>query len=457
MLGLLITLFIAFKLRKSLISDAEGTDEWQKKLGTLMVICGVLVFLSLNDGLRAIVNIIGFALLMYLFYATYKEPVFQSQRTLFISFIPIGTIYFITQLVKTISESFYQNYNEYFEAAVGVGWVWLLATFIMYNRQRKALKTLQEQREKEAKENRLIAMRKAALELLVEERTSELREQNEKLIHALDELSAAQKQLIHSEKMASLGELTAGIAHEIQNPLNFVNNFAELNGELADELVTALSKNDYTEAQTLAQSIKDNEEKVVHHGKRADSIVKSMLQHSRGGSGVREKISINRLADECIRLSYHGMRAREKTFNASIETNFDETIHDITAVPEDVSRVLLNICTNAFYAVLQKGKAGEPGYKPTVWLTSTQQADTVTISIKDNGGGIPEDVLDKIFQPFFTTKPTGEGTGLGLSMSYDIITKGHGGNLIVDSEPGKGAEFKIILPKEFTITSSNNL
>jgi signal transduction histidine kinase len=457
MMGLLITLFLAFRLRKSLIAGADDTEGWQQKLTTLMAICGVLILVGIPEGLRAVVNIIGYVLMIGLFYVTYKEPVFQTQRNYLITLVPLGIFYFITNLVKIIAQPFYQDYKEYFTNAERVAWVWVLATFIMYNRQRKAMKSMQEIREKEMREYRLNAMRKAELEVLVNERTNELVGQNEKLKHALDELSAAQKQLIHSEKMASLGELTAGIAHEIQNPLNFVNNFAELNGELADELVAALDQKEYSEAQNLAHSIKENEMKVAHHGKRADSIVKSMLQHSRGGSGTHEKININRLADECIRLSYHGMRAREKTFNASIETNFDETIGDITAIPEDITRVLLNICTNAFYAVLQKAKIAGQGYNPTVWLTSTQQANTVTICIKDNGGGIPADVMDKIFQPFFTTKPTGEGTGLGLSMSYDIITKGHGGNLIVESEPGNGARFQVILPREFTITSTNNI
>ena len=457
MMGLLITIFLAFRLRKSLIIGEDDTERWQQKLGTLMAVCGVLILVGIPEGVRSVVNLIGFGLMIGLFYLTYREPVFQTQRNYLISLVPLGIIYFISRLVQVIANPFYLDYKEYFGSAEGVGWIWVLATFIMYNRQRKALKSIQELREKEARENRLNAIRKAQLELLVNERTTELLEQNVKLKDALDELSAAQKQLIHSEKMASLGELTAGIAHEIQNPLNFVNNFAELNGELAEELVTALGHQDYNEAKNLAQSIAENELKVVHHGKRADSIVKSMLQHSRGGSGNRAKININRLADECIRLSYHGMRAREKTFNASIETNFDEAIGDITAIPEDISRVLLNICTNAFYAVLQKAKTAVQGYNPTVWLTSTQQADTVTICIKDNGGGIPADVKDKIFQPFFTTKPTGEGTGLGLSMSYDIITKGHGGNLIVESEPDNGARFQVILPKEFTITSSNNI
>jgi two-component system, NtrC family, sensor kinase len=281
---------------------------------------------------------------------------------------------------------------------------------------------------------------------LVQERTSELKEQNEKLKETLDELHAAQVQLIHSEKMASLGELTAGIAHEIQNPLNFVNNFAELNEELVDELLDAIVKQDFQEAESLALAIRENEQKVAHHGKRADSIVKSMLQHSRGTGNARESIHLNALAEECIRLSYHGMRAKEKSFNAKMELILSDDVGMVEGVPGDISRVLLNICTNAFYAVLQRVRNGEKDYQPTIWLETGVENDNVWIKIRDNGGGIPAEVMDKIFQPFFTTKPTGEGTGLGLSMSFEIITKGHGGTINVESKEGEGATFIISLP-----------
>jgi two-component system, NtrC family, sensor kinase len=266
------------------------------------------------------------------------------------------------------------------------------------------------------------------------------------LKQALDELSAAQKQLIHSEKMASLGELTAGIAHEIQNPLNFVNNFSELNAELSSELLDALEANNLGEAKSLAVSIRENQDKVVHHGKRADSIVKSMLQHSRGGGNNKERIDLNALADECIRLSYHGMRAKEKSFNARMNISLNPDIGPVEVIPGDISRVLLNICTNAFYAVLQRVKKEDGSYHPEVWLETGKSDESFWVKIRDNGGGIPPSVKEKIFQPFFSTKPTGEGTGLGLSMSFDIITKGHGGTIQVDSEDGEGATFLITIP-----------
>ncbi len=259
-------------------------------------------------------------------------------------------------------------------------------------------------------------------------------------------MSLTQQQLIHSEKMASLGELTAGIAHEIQNPLNFINNFSELNAELVDELLTAIQTGDQAESIDLASSLKENALKVAHHGKRADSIVKSMLQHSRGSAGQKEPVLINQVVDECVRLSFHGMRAKEKSFNAKIETNFDDTIQSVPGVGAELSRVFLNISTNALYAVYQRSKTEESSYQPTLRVHTVSKENEVHIIFNDNGMGIPKEAIDKIFQPFFTTKPTGEGTGLGLSISYDIITNVHGGQLLVESALGEGTSFTIIIP-----------
>ncbi len=280
------------------------------------------------------------------------------------------------------------------------------------------------------------------LEVQVHERTLELQ-------NSLADLKLTQSQLIQSEKMASLGELTAGIAHEIQNPLNFVNNFSEVNSELVDELKNELATGNWQQAKEIADDIKANEEKINHHGKRADAIVKGMLQHSRSSSGVKEPIDINTLADEYLRLAYHGLRAKDKSFNASMKTHFDETIGNINIIPQDMGRVILNLITNAFYAAPLPPEGGfkDPDYvhSPTVWISTKKVGDKVMISVKDNGPGIPQKVLDKIFQPFFTTKPTGQGTGLGLSLSYDIV-KAHGGELKVETKEGEGAIFTIILP-----------
>ena len=262
---------------------------------------------------------------------------------------------------------------------------------------------------------------------------------------AYDELKSTQQQLIQSEKMASLGELTAGIAHEIQNPLNFVNNFSEVNKELADELKSELASGNIQFAKEIADNIKENSEKINHHGKRADGIVKGMLQHSRSSSGQKEPTDINALCDEYLRLAYHGLRAKDKSFNAKIESNFDDTIGKINIVPQDIGRVVLNLINNAFYVVDEKKKSHEPlvvRYEPTVTVSTKRNNGKVEISVKDNGNGIPQKVLDKIFQPFFTTKPTGQGTGLGLSLSYDIV-KAHGGELKVETKEGEGSEFLI--------------
>jgi len=276
----------------------------------------------------------------------------------------------------------------------------------------------------------------------------------EDLQKSLSDLKATQSQLIQSEKMASLGELTAGIAHEIQNPLNFVNNFSEVSNELVDEMKDEFKKGDLEEGFAIADDIKQNLEKINHHGKRADAIVKGMLQHSRTSSAEKEPTDLNRLADEYLRLAYHGLRAKDKSFNANLETDFDENIGKINIIPQDIGRVILNLITNAFYACQEKQKSSPDSYKPTVTITSKLVpllggagggSQSVKITVTDNGNGIPESVKDKIFQPFFTTKPTGSGTGLGLSLSYDIV-KSHGGEMRVESEEGVGTTFSITLP-----------
>jgi signal transduction histidine kinase len=259
-------------------------------------------------------------------------------------------------------------------------------------------------------------------------------------------LKSAQAQLIHSEKMASLGELTAGIAHEIKNPLNFVNNFSEVSRELLDEMKTELSNKNIDEVIELIEDLKQNLEKINQHGKRADSIVKGMLLHSRGTSGEKTLTDINDLLEQYVNLAYHGMRAQNKEFNISIEKDYDKTLEKINVIPQDLSRVFLNIINNACYAAYDKRKKNsDNNFSPTLSVSTKSLNGKVEIRISDNGNGIPKDILDKIFQPFFTTKPTGEGTGLGLSLSYDIVTKVHGGELKVETKEGEGTEMRIIL------------
>lgn len=273
-----------------------------------------------------------------------------------------------------------------------------------------------------------------------------LQQQKIELEKALGELRNTQAQLIQSEKMASLGELTAGIAHEIQNPLNFVNNFSEINHELLEELKQETAKGNIDQINSITNDLVENEKKINHHGKRADAIVKSMLQHSRSSSGQKELIDINTLAEEYLRLAYHGFRSRDNSFHAEIETRFDKSINKIKAVPQEIGRVLLNLLNNAFHTVAEKrNRMKQTGYEPEVFISTSSENGKVFIRISDNGMGIPSKITDKVFQPFFTTKPSGEGTGLGLSLAYDIV-KAHGGNIHLTSEEGQGTSFTIELP-----------
>ncbi|MEP7228863.1 MAG: two-component regulator propeller domain-containing protein [Ginsengibacter sp.] len=279
---------------------------------------------------------------------------------------------------------------------------------------------------------------KKILEEQVSHRTEQLKQ-------SLENLKSTQAQLIQSEKMASLGELTAGIAHEIQNPLNFVNNFSEVNKELLAEMKDEMNKGNIEDANAIANDVIDNEEKINHHGKRADAIVKGMLQHSKTSSGKKELTNINALADEYLRLSYHGFRAKDKAFNATIKTDFDDTIGKLNIVPQDIGRLLLNLYNNAFYAVNEKAKQHPSGYEPKIAISTKKLNNAIELTVTDNGDGIPQNIVDKIFQPFFTTKPTGQGTGLGLSLSYDIV-KAHGGEIKVETKVGEGSELILQLP-----------
>jgi ligand-binding sensor domain-containing protein/signal transduction histidine kinase len=300
---------------------------------------------------------------------------------------------------------------------------------------------------------RRILQQKKTLEQKVVIATQQIRQEKENVEiqkqiaeDTLKQLKDTQTQLIQSEKMASLGELTAGIAHEIQNPLNFVNNFSEVSAELLEEMKQEIDKGNLDDVKDIAGDIQQNLEKINYHGKRAGDIVKGMLQHSRSSSGQKESVEINNLCDEYCRLAYHGLKAKDKTFNAGFETKFDESIGAIQVMPQEIGRVILNLINNALYAVNMRKKSGEQEYEPMVFIETKKYENEISITVADNGMGIPEHIKSKIFQPFFTTKPTGEGTGLGLSLSYDIITKGHGGRLTLESESGKGSKFMIYLP-----------
>ena len=445
-LDFIILILIARYLKKTL-QTAEKLPGWDK-------IFTVVIFFSIAFWVLALLVRktefamiwVGHAMLFYIFYILFTKKEFRSLKSYTLAIAPYIIVSFLSDIIKFCFHEFYNIWGNYIDTAVVFAVIWLVAMLLINKRQQKALLKEKLKTKEEEEQNKIMVKVKAELEVQVAERTAEITHQKESLEKTLDELKATQSQLIQSEKMASLGELTAGIAHEIQNPLNFVNNFSEVNTELIAEMQDAIEKGNIDEVKAIAKDISDNEEKINHHGKRADAIVKGMLQHSRSSSGQKEPTDINVLADEYLRLAYHGLRAKDKSFNATMKTDFDETIGSINIISQDIGRVILNLITNAFYAVNEKKKEKIIGYDPTVSINTKKKNGKVEITVKDNGNGIPQHVLDKIFQPFFTTKPTGEGTGLGLSMSYDIVSKGHSGKLRVETKLGEGAEFIVELP-----------
>ncbi|SKB83729.1 sensor histidine kinase [Dyadobacter psychrophilus] len=391
--------------------------------------------------------------MILIIYILYTKEDFSPIRSVTQSVIPFVAISIISDILEAAAPKFYAEYDDWFNIATSFAFV---LCFVIWFYAQKQRKILLKEREDRLREEMASKAQKESLEYLVAERTMELTAQKEELQKAIEDLKSTQNQLIQSEKMASLGELTAGIAHEIQNPLNFVNNFSEVSVELCQELEeevnkTSISDEDKDYIKGIIADLSQNQQKITHHGKRADSIVKGMLQHSRASSGEKEAVEINALADEYMRLAYHGLRAKDKEFNATLVTDFDPNIGKVMVMPQDLGRVFLNLFTNAFYAVAEKKRmlteAGKlDDYKPEVKISTKMFAGKLYIRVTDNGTGMPDQVKAKIFQPFFTTKPTGQGTGLGLSMSYDIITNAHNGMLDVETVPGEKTEFKITIP-----------
>jgi len=383
--------------------------------------------------------LIGSILLLGFIQFAEREPDFKALHSFFVGHYPLIATVLIAGLTLLVRPGFFDDYSKYFQFAIIAAFIWIFASWATNKKQQDEFK--------------LVTQQKLQLDKLVAERTAELTRQKNELQQTLDLLQTTQQQLIQSEKLASLGELTAGIAHEIQNPLNFVNNFSEVSMELVDEMEEELAKGDTEEAIAIAADIKQNLEKIIHHGKRADGIVKGMLQHSRASSNTKEPTDINKLADEYLRLAYHGLRAKDKSFNAGMVTHLDETLPLANLVPQDIGRVLLNLFTNAFYAVQEKQKIAGAGYKPTITLSTklikapgAKGGQSIEIEVQDNGTGIPDSLKEKIMQPFFTTKPTGQGTGLGLSLSHDIVVKGHGGTIHIDTKEGEFTKFTVTVP-----------
>ncbi len=446
----IITLVLAGRIKKSM--KAEGLlPKWGRPLQGITFLALGLLCLEIFFKVEMVTMWVWHIFLLAQVYFYRNEKDFVQSKAVAVSVIPYVVVAVITDLFKVFLTSVYERWDSYFNTANLLTVGWMVAIWFSANRQEKLAEKERVRRQQEEAINKVIAARKDELEGMVEERTAELTRQKEELQETLSELKSTQDQLIQQEKLASLGELTAGIAHEIQNPLNFVNNFSEVSIELLDELEAELEKGDKDEVIAIAGDIKQNLLKISQHGKRADGIVKGMLQHSRKSTGMKEPVNLNDLADEYLRLSYHGLRAKDKSFNATLNTAFDSALPAIPVIPQELGRVLLNMFNNAFYSVSDKKKLGISGYEPTVSVSTAfvdgdNGGKEVVIKIRDNGMGIPQRVLDKIYQPFFTTKPTGEGTGLGLSLSYDIVTKVHGGELNVDTREGEFAEFTISLP-----------
>ncbi len=450
---LIIIIIIVSYLRKQL-KTATTMPVWNNRLLWLLYIAIALIVVNFLARVSNVaVQWLAIIMLSLLMYIIYENEKFSIAKFFLTAVIPYLVASFITQVARLISMHFYTQWHNWFDTSKTFAIIWGIGTWIVTRKQQKELIKAREKAREEHENNKIITAMKAELELQVIERTAELTKQKEELESTLHELKSAQAQLVQSEKMASLGELTAGIAHEIQNPLNFVNNFSEVNDELISELVDEVEKGNKEEAKFLADNIKQNLEKINHHGKRADAIVKGMLQHSRKNTGQKEPTDINALCDEYLRLSYHGLRAKDKSFNANFKTDFDESIGKINIIPQDVGRALLNLFNNAFYAVNEKKKklsdikdlTASEQYHPTVSVQTKKINNAIEITVKDNGNGIPQNIIDKIFQPFFTTKPTGQGTGLGLSLAYDII-KAHGGEIKVETKEAEGSAFIIQLP-----------
>ena len=479
--SLLIAGFFFFLMQfiRNYLSTPLYTRKWDKFLIILSWILVVLLLINnvlpttLNYKIYDIINLSSLIILyayfpILLFTMLYYLRKNTLARTGIVAILPtmfwMGIVYSYMFIYDTLfQEHKITTYPKLYTCLVDLdavailvcfSWLVIVFSWILFKRYQDLQKSLvQASLDREIERNQLIEKQNEELEKKVALRTAELSEQQEEitaqrdqLSETVNELKTTQQQLIQSEKLASLGELTAGIAHEIQNPLNFVNNFSEVSMELAVEIKDELKLGNIDEVIDIVDNIEQNLEKIIHHGKRADAIVKNMLQHSRNNSAEKQLTDINALADEYLRLSYHGLRAKDKLFNSDMKTDFDASVPKVEMIGQDIGRVLLNLFNNAFYAVQQRKKAEGDSYKPEVKVSTRSNGKFVEVKVTDNGTGIPDNVKGKILQPFFTTKPTGEGTGLGLSLSYDIVVKGHGGTMDINSKEGEYTEFIINIP-----------
>ncbi|TVP50764.1 MAG: GHKL domain-containing protein [Mongoliibacter sp.] len=443
----IITIVLLYYLHRN-AKSANVSQQWKKYIKIAMLAAiALLVLGSANIISSWFTSILSVLLISGVAYVVLNFKEFQNTKPLFFAVIPLIGISILGDLMENIFPKAYETWDKVFDVAGFFAFIWAIVMYFTYRKQKRILEAERLVAIEKEREYEITRKIKAQLEKDVAERTEALVKKKDELEKTLSELKATQTQLIHAEKMASLGELTAGIAHEIQNPLNFVNNFSEVSSELVEEIEEELNKGDLDEVKVIFTDLKINLQKINHHGKRADSIVKGMLQHSRNNQSERELTDINALADEFLRLSYHGLRAKDKSFNANFIADFDKGLPKLNIVSQDIGRVLLNLFNNAFYACADKKtkESDDSSYKPEVKISTKKLERHIEITVSDNGQGVPAHIREKIFQPFFTTKPTGQGTGLGLSLSYDIV-KAHGGDLKVESQEGEGTIFTITLP-----------
>lgn len=446
----LISLFLLLYIQKN-PGPQPLSAEIKKWLKWGMVASGVLIALGASDlPPQLLYEFISFVLVGGIIYLILYSPELEIQKTLAITPLPIIATELLSYLIKAISLSTYEKIENYLDAAGFFALVWAVTMWINHRKQTKALEIERIISEAKAKQLKATAEKKSQLEILVAERTSEILKQKEELQEVIDHLKDTQEQLIQQEKLASLGQLTAGIAHEIKNPLNFVNNFSELSADFIEEIEEELTKlpesGEKENIQDLLENVKSNLAKIRHHGSRADSIVKSMLMHSRGGTGTKDPTDLNALIREYANLAFHGMRANPNPINVEILLDLDEQLQKINLNAEDFSRVILNLVKNAFDAMREKINLIGASYRAKIQIKTKDLGNEVLIEVEDNGPGVPDEIRDKLLMPFFTTKKGTEGTGLGLSITHDII-KSHEGSLEIQSKVGEMTRFTIKLPK----------
>jgi signal transduction histidine kinase len=446
----LISLFLLYYLKKS--SELEGLKEDLKKyLNYGMILSGVLAVVT-NTELPPVFlyQFFSFVLVGGIIYFIVNTPAFDKHKNLAITPLPIIGVSLLRFLLKLYDQDFYDSIESYIDAAGVFAFIWAVTMWFNHRKQIKDRKLEQLIAKEKERQFHIAQEKKNELERLVSERTFEIYQQKEELQEALDSLRSTQEQLIQQEKLASLGQLTAGIAHEIKNPLNFINNFSELSQDFLDEIEEELQKlpnsPEVDNIQDLLSDVKSNLGKIRHHGSRADGIVKSMLMHSRGGTGTKDPTDLNALIKEYSNLAFHGMRANPNPINVDIQLELDESLPKVDLNSEDFSRVILNLVKNAFDAMRDKIAKEGSEYKAKVIVRTKDVKDKVLIEVEDNGPGVPDDIRDKLLMPFFTTKKGTEGTGLGLSITHDII-QSHEGSLEISSKVGEFTKFSIQLPK----------